>query len=1476
MWGVVWLLAASATAAAGPFDTLNALLADVVLNVKPMVIVDEFGVVVELNNTGNLSGVSFEDVQINPSRLDNETVKIDVSVTGMHVVLSGDFEISVHLVSSGTGNADLVVALGALNAALVLKSNAPNAPSSSLAVTSCKLESPKLKFENCAPTVNSACSAMNDLLAVAEALSQISKLLCTQVKDLLPALADPLLGNASQALLEFNHPIPPPAPFEKQYAATLEECVNLNATAGRAATSALQQYIGEVVDDPAARPRKTPAINTMLNMSIIKTEYNFSPPLVIASQDALNATVSAVRMKGAPNGWPWLFNKVDLPAIRSNHTVGAAVDISTVALEVDLNLALQANKSLGNIPRFNFSATVSIEVADISVDLQATVGLNATELGGFEVAQLLDKATAAACLAAPVKVLGVSLVELAMAPKLSLNVTEWYDTIREVQVPIASSDAINTLLATGINVAVLEYYDALFTGKNAAVPYAASEALNLVNLLLQSMVVAPDNCPAPPTPATKVPAESSDSSAPSPWPYQDPVDFGTMLGGLLTNISKFLGKFSPSSFPFGVERMLRPAVAALLPKYWNGTALDFSSLGELCLDSDPLEFKGFPMTFNLGHTKLCVSNFTLTGLKDLFSTLVPLKPEQYGDDPGKYVLRNTMELAGTDTLGVNLDVRMDWERPLDEGDDSSDHFHVGLNLHDVNVVAAVRLLLGADKLAALKVGELFSPACTLSTFLSPHGFNVTDALLKVATVEAAMYCHDCSSPLMEGLFQHLNNNSARLTNVTNNLMAYTLARLRAPQAEKVINTFIGNASCGAPLPKPPHFTFDVEDDGEMWEILIMLVLGGGPLLMLFLVTVVQLARISAKEKDPERKPLYATDQDRPPSPVSAADDAEDDTHSRCTAPTWCDQIRFDETLWGHPTCLSPLMKWTLLLLLVITMIMVLLSMIWLDFLSVMSYMVIGGSEHASSLYDQGTWSFGHDGWNSGKPTLKLMAFGVLLSSGSWAVVKVLLCIWLMFVPPTVISHKMRTALLILQDYLGKWSLLSIFLNILLIPFVDVTFEPSTEKVKLFTEGVFSLSLHIELRAGFYVFGVSQIINQIVGQVLLFNNRNLVASVKKQARDHQKVVHLRSRSRQTLTPGKATPARSAGASPPMSPTSIASAKSYATTTWFAEGGNDTRKEALREHLYGGWMKRVPCCASRDKKNNRVRLNLFARSLVFFTICGAIALFIIGYSQEFIRTEYHGAIALLIDACPDSASIMERSYNFQDMVHYIFIRTRGTEKQVLITCMLILLIVVVLVSPIMLMLTLLAMWFLPLTLRRQKQLYFLSECLASWSAPELMVMALAMLTPALQDLVLFIAGDRLDAVQDVVIWGDGLGLLDIDSPTLLGGNGDFVPGFWFLFGAALAYNLVYVVLHFANRAAIRYRERQAYNAWVLERKLGEGDYSPRSDPGLPISEEHLPSAHVAPPTQGFPAMPAARASEEEPSSYQYHSPDEEEEY
>ena len=144
------------------------------------------------------------------------------------------------------------------------------------------------------------------------------------------------------------------------------------------------------------------------------------------------------------------------------------------------------------------------------------------------------------------------------------------------------------------------------------------------------------------------------------------------------------------------------------------------------------------------------------------------------------------------------------------------------------------------------------------------------------------------------------------------------------------------------------------------------------------------------------------------------------------------------------------------------------------------------------------------------------------------------------------------------------------------------------------------------------------------------------------------------------------------------------------------------------------------------------------------------------------------------------------------------------------MIISLVVFCVIVPLLSFVVWLCMWLIPLRLSQQKKLFFIGECLASWSSLDVLVIAIVLMTMDVEKLIIFVSGNKYDAVDSILEYVKAWDM--IDEAQVLSAEGIWCTGLILLAVAAVLANVVYITMYATVLHAIKDRER---NAWLASR-------------------------------------------------------------
>ena len=133
-----------------------------------------------------------------------------------------------------------------------------------------------------------------------------------------------------------------------------------------------------------------------------------------------------------------------------------------------------------------------------------------------------------------------------------------------------------------------------------------------------------------------------------------------------------------------------------------------------------------------------------------------------------------------------------------------------------------------------------------------------------------------------------------------------------------------------------------------------------------------------------------------------------------------------------------------------------------------------------------------DIWNAGGKELAIL---ILIFSGIWPYTKQLITLVLWFAPTSIVPVSRRGSILIWLDYMGKWSMVDIFVLIICLTAFRVSVN-SPSNLAFLPEGFYSLDLLVVPLWGLYANLIAQLMSQISSHFIIHYHRKIA----KRARD----------------------------------------------------------------------------------------------------------------------------------------------------------------------------------------------------------------------------------------------------------------------------------------------------------------------------------------------------------------------------------------
>ncbi|KAH9254574.1 hypothetical protein BASA81_007331 [Batrachochytrium salamandrivorans] len=385
-----------------------------------------------------------------------------------------------------------------------------------------------------------------------------------------------------------------------------------------------------------------------------------------------------------------------------------------------------------------------------------------------------------------------------------------------------------------------------------------------------------------------------------------------------------------------------------------------------------------------------------------------------------------------------------------------------------------------------------------------------------------------------------------------------------------------------------------------------------------------------------------------------------DAHERGAAGKSKDEFELAErrlqSAFAHP-CMPKIVKWGVLAQIGLNVIYFATA----NFGAVGCTVELGLSIAGSTTKPIALLSFGlagsvNDMWNSGAYPLAVI---IALASGAWPYGKQILLLFAWLAPSTILHPLSRGRLLEVLDMLGKWSMIDIYvLVIMMVAFRFYLTSSMVESLTLLPSDVVEVNVVVGAGWGMYGFCLGAMGSLLVNHVMVWYNRKIIRADE----DFQDAILG------TLVKDLRTP-----------------------------------RIPLSKHRFN----------ILDAEGRPYRFSAVVRILVVFSMGLVFLAMIIGCAVETITFTFRGVAGLAINLIDPESGVSTQS------VMSIGAGMISGAKQDAATLLgviflQILYVLFSLILPLILIIVLLVIWLVPLTLREQILLYFVAEVLSAWEA------------------------------------------------------------------------------------------------------------------------------------------------------------------
>jgi len=378
----------------------------------------------------------------------------------------------------------------------------------------------------------------------------------------------------------------------------------------------------------------------------------------------------------------------------------------------------------------------------------------------------------------------------------------------------------------------------------------------------------------------------------------------------------------------------------------------------------------------------------------------------------------------------------------------------------------------------------------------------------------------------------------------------------------------------------------------------------------------------------------------------------------------------------------------------------------------------------------------------------ILAGLVTVWSGAWPYLKLLLLLLCWIVPPAYLSRNYRGGLLIFLDAMGKWCMLDAFLMCMM----SVAFRFNIE---VFSKRIFTLNVNVEELYGVFVFVVATILSLLLSHAVLAYHRNSKSS-------HRYKLFERERNyRKFCVP-------------------------CPKGSWFDVGSMRHNRAADEKERLLKYVELSSCCKGAN-------LSAVLNFVVFVTLIGCFVMICLGAFTNAFSFTFTGIAGKLIRIVEPEQVVREHS--LVSIALSLSDEKVGGARRVGIIFLQTTYLLFALVMPLVLIIFLFALWFIPMTLRDQKIVFYVTEVVSAWNAVDVFIISILSSVVEINQFAQFLVGDRCDLIEKLL------------RERCFGVETKFLPGVWLIFTAALLLFISSRIIGWMSEKALSRRETRA---------------------------------------------------------------------
>ena len=409
-------------------------------------------------------------------------------------------------------------------------------------------------------------------------------------------------------------------------------------------------------------------------------------------------------------------------------------------------------------------------------------------------------------------------------------------------------------------------------------------------------------------------------------------------------------------------------------------------------------------------------------------------------------------------------------------------------------------------------------------------------------------------------------------------------------------------------------------------------------------------------------------------------------------------------------------------------------------------------------------------------------------SGAWPYLKLMLMTFVWMAPPRILNTRRRGGLMQILDIMGKWSLIDLYVLVMsMIAFYVQIYSPDLE---ILPSNFYLFSLWVTPVWGLYAFCMAVTSSLLLSHIQIVAHRNAVAS------DRQEVAETR--RGEDIVNGRSSP------SPSLSSKQQGRGRR---SSWFDAGTEDLfgerkgliiAKESVWDHVFH---------VENIQDVNQIGFKKRGKCMLSLLPMIGFALLIWGSIVPSFRFEINGVGGILQDFGRTNSSVIE--YSMYSVMTRLLEQSNDattTTSFVGIRCVAVLYILFSCIIPTFNFILLFVMWSIPMRLRFQKKMFFLSEVASSWSATEVYIIATVVAALEIGDISKKIIGDACDPLNPLFQILNDLGFIEKKDMLCFEVGADIQFGAYVLLAASITSIITTQIITKLTEVAIEDRENR----------------------------------------------------------------------